>query len=248
MTTEQAERLMAYHDGELNAEDEAEVRELIERDAEAQQFLEALRQADRLAAAELGPMLDVPVPQQLTDTVRGTSGRGGQVVTLPTRQRANWSWAVAAGLTLMVALGTRQLLMGPGGDGPTSYDRLVQNALESTPSGEIAVSADGEWQLTPVSSVLTAEGRYCRDYAAEGPAGQLVGLACRSPAGRWQRAIEQRDQAEQSGNAFLPAEGETDAALDDLLQREGAVHLGYAAEQRAIRSGWALSAGEGPDQ
>lgn len=248
MTTEQAERLMAYHDGELNAADASEVRSMIQRDAEAQRFLESLRQADRLAGEELDSMLEAPVPQKLVDTVRGTPAGGAKVVRLPTRQRATWSWAIAAGVTLMLAFGVRQLVLGPGNGASGSYQLLVQEALESTPSGEVAVSADGGWQLTPVSSVLTADGRYCRDYAARGPEGQLMGLACRSGTGRWERIVEEHDRTARPGGGYLPAEGATDAALDEMLGREGAVPLGYAAELRAIKSGWPPSASEGPEE
>ncbi len=112
-------------------------------------------------------------------------------------------------------------------------------ALESTPMNGAANSPADGWNITPLLTFSSQDGRYCRKYAAQRPTETMIGVACRDTTGTWSAKVESAGRLEdkaanRSKPAGLASPPEVDAAVD---QRKGDV-LSLEEEQEAMRRGW----------
>jgi hypothetical protein len=171
-------------------------------------------------AAAFAETLTEPVPDRLLalfDADAVAAARDAQApATVPAsssmRRRARgWPLALAASVLLTVLVSTlhRQV--------PTAtLDATVVAALEHNASG--VPQADGEpvtREVLPLSTVVAADGRYCRDYevtdlATATPASSRA-RACRGPSG-WEAVTTTVAQADAPVDAYVPASGSTPGA------------------------------------
>jgi hypothetical protein len=241
------ETLMAYADGELDAEQRKEVEALLERDPEARAMVRKFRESADLLKDGLDSVLTEPVPQRLIDAI-GATAPASNVVELrrsPGRVRRSNFWpslAAAASLVLAVGLVGSILLLDrakpPATDVATVH--ALQQALEGLPSGAVLETGDGI-RVMPVLTFRAADGRVCREYEREAPLGSATGLACRDEAERWIAEVEVERDPMQDGsaeNAYQPAGGAGDP-ISEVLDRLGAgAALSAEEEGRLLGSGW----------
>jgi hypothetical protein len=239
---EHMDKLMALHDGELSDDELRDVQALLERDPGAQRCLDMLTNADAAFAQSAAAMLSEPVPQRLVDTVRGTtqvSAQTAQILPFP-RRKALVSLAVAAGLATILITGMPELRRNaPGQNSPPAFASLLQDTLETLPSGDIHSSDDGRIQITPLATYRHEDAGFCREYMARDGDRELEGLACREPSGGW-AVVNQREFSTADGSRYRAAEGQESSAAASQL--ETAVSLSYAEEAAALESGWQRSA------
>jgi len=136
------EKLMALHDGELTEEQAREVRELLDKQPDGQSSMLMLERADEEFRRAARGMLELPVPQELIDTIRESGGpvietrKVDNIVAFP-RRRAAVNLAVAAGLAAVVVAGIwPSFKTGDDGSSPkgqATYAALLQETLENTP-------------------------------------------------------------------------------------------------------------------
>ena len=97
-------KLMAYVDGELEAEDVREVEALLETSEEARELVAKLQGSGDLLKETYAPVLSAPAPQHMVEAIKGKSGRSN-VVKL-SRFSVPKSWmAMAASVALGVIVG-----------------------------------------------------------------------------------------------------------------------------------------------
>lgn len=242
--------LMAYVDGELTPAQVARVDAAIAADpvlAAAVARQRTLR--DRLAAA-YAPILDEPVPESLTRTLRPTLPEPDNVIALPTRAAPapqlsrnvpRWGvpqWAAMAA-SLLLGVAVSQWLSKPdaarlqadGGSLMAGADLsgALERQLASVPDPAAAVAVGLTFR--------DAGGRYCRSFAIESRQ-RLAGLACRAPDGRWQVPVVMESSAASGGELRQAATALPPAVLDEVDARISGEPLDAARERRARDAGW----------
>lgn len=186
-----AKKLIAsYHDGELDPVASAEARQMINGDAEARQYYEALKRSDDLLHQLFDPVLKKPIPKRIDSAVQRLSRR---------QHYMRWApMALAAGIALIAVLLIRQQQLDR-----QLHDRfeemqreivqLRNQTLENTPSGTsatwVTALGDSRIDVMPVRTYRTTDNRYCREYEeritdAKGVEIRL-GIACRVSKANW---------------------------------------------------------------
>lgn len=190
MKEESRELIIAYHDGELGPDASAEARRLLEVDAEARGFYEALQQTDILLHQALDPILEKPMPTGIDATVRRLNRRRWVSNSVP--------FALAASLAVIAILVVRQgqfdqELHEQFAEMQREVVKLRNQALENTPSGTAATwvspTGDSRFDVTPVKTYRTKDNRYCREYEEKITDSKGIevrrGIACRVGKANW---------------------------------------------------------------
>jgi len=171
------ETLMAYADGELDAETRRAIEAEMAVDPQVAKEVERHRSMRVEVGGAFAGVLDEPVPDRLLRAAKKTGAKAEQ----PRRQ---WSWpewtSIAASLLLGV-LGGRALLHQPdrgsglivaGVDGRVIAGGALAQALSEQLSSEDGSGVDIGLSFHAKS------GEYCRTFGARG-ANPVVGFACR---------------------------------------------------------------------
>lgn len=229
------EMLMAYADGEIDAEQREHLSERLAHDAGLRKRLEVFRETDRTLSRHYDDVLHQPVPAHLLDLVRNADVKTQPEGTI--RRIAAWlrgnagtsaaprvGWAAAsAAAALAVGIGIGTWLesgpVTPAGDrfALLSVDNnhlwaqgALKDALEQVGSGDAKSweAAPGETgNIYPVLTFRDRAGQFCREYAVTAsPEASAVGIACRRDTGQWSIEIHTAQPADAAGGApFRPA-------------------------------------------
>lgn len=266
------EILMAYADGEVSADWRQDVETYLATDPNAQQRLQAFTRTGRDLGLLFDRPMREAVPERLVAFVTGAPGKNGadsasssvQVLLYPVKKHAaparlsGGTWAIAASVVLLSAIGAGTLFyhergrdladassygLEQAGDGSKVAGAVLAAALETTPSGKVAVRTIDEDQasIRPSFTFRSVRGEYCRQYEVHGAKlGGLSGVACREGTGAW-RVEVQTASADRHGDsgAIIPAGKESSQAVDAVVDRliSGDV-LGQVDEASAIGGGW----------
>lgn len=245
MTTD--EILSAFIDGELPAEEMAEVRREVETNASLAARVEALKKADRVVAGAYRAIADEPLPQGVLDLLAADSRAANSNVVALSRRRAGgsaryWPAALAASLALAAGVGLG-LQFSAGGAliaGTVEKGNPLYAALETTPSaGTARIGGRHGATFTPVPSFRSQAGDFCREFSLSSGDRANRAVACRGEdAWTVEFAVAAAPQATDSG-AYSTASSGLNAAfdsfVDDLIANEP-----FAPEEEAalIEAGW----------
>lgn len=225
------ELIMAYADGETGPDETARAEALLAEKPEARTVLARLRAVDGSVKASLDGVLDEPVPERLIQAASEGGSATGRLLRFPDRWRVAPShWALAA--SVVVALGAVFFWTGTSDPDSNTLRTFVYQALEQTPSGERRTDPDRGWQVMPLASYETADGRLCREYAGRTGDDTLSGLACRTDTREWESLVS---ETRAPATGFQPAsgpEGAVAAALEQLQAGEA-----LTAQEEADRLG-----------
>lgn len=225
-------RLMAYLDGQTDAEESAGIRAALASNPDLQaQAARWQAQAQKLRAG-FDPILEEPVPARLRELV---SPRQAQVFAFPFRP-GPWrnfgagiaALAAAALLGFQIGAGPNSTLLRSGAHGVWAKGALAQ-ALERQASGPAAAG--------PIAIAFTLDrpdGAPCRAFRAQQPG--LDGLACREAEG-W-KVIAFGAQAGGAPNTYRPASGLSAGVLAALEELQGSETLDAEAEVARIKAEW----------
>ncbi|WP_323751490.1 hypothetical protein [Marinobacter sp.] len=235
------EKLSAFLDGELLAEEMQQIRDRLAVEPALAARLGELSMVDQALQAHYGEIDDRPLPAAITQLLASADSEqerpSNNVVRFPLwrRLQAHTGKAIAAALVGGFALA--QWLSLPTMDADASWQEVAQ-ALESTPSGTHYTLATGE-QLTPRLTFVNHDGEYCRQFRVQGDIGRSESIACRSGAGgqQWDLAVRLEVADRVSGDRYQTASG--GALLDDTLDKMMAGPLlAPEDEQRLIKQQW----------
>lgn len=243
------EQIAAYVDGALDEAEAARVAAAIAQEDDARAYAEEIERANRLLRQAFGAPMAEAVSADLQNTLlRHPQGRGSEVISpIGTRRRRTpfLPLALAASVALAIGIGAGVAFLGGWGGhgqrlavlGPAPADGPLHAALEHLSSGE--VSPEG---VQPMLSFRDGKGRICREFEVIGelPQGREFGIACRTPAERWQVEIGVAAPTSEGGEGgFRPASGPAGDALDTMLDALGAgPALSPAEEAELLRRGW----------
>lgn len=191
------ETLMAFADGELDAETSARVEAAMETDDELVMRVASFIESRAQAAAALKPIIDEAVPEALMRAVEKMIEEKRVSETAPAREdnvvafrpaarpvRSSWILPLAASLAAAV-FGLGGYLAGQANAPQPSLafaaiaDPTMLRVLDAAPSGSQSTVAAGAVKL--VSSFRDGSGALCREFElAEVAGGTTVTVACRA--------------------------------------------------------------------
>lgn len=213
MITLNESTLIAYVDGELDAETARMVEAELNTDANAHKYVEHLREIAALSRIAFNDTLHEAVPQALKEAIyknaaAANANPSGNVVTFAPRAKSEWKIALpmaAAIAFLVLGLGggyqyaqtrsgnTLKLAAFSLQQDQVAMDVALNQALEVNMGGDTKT-----WQnpdshrsatFTPVSTYQDKSGAFCREYRKDVKTGDKAattfGLACRNPKGIW---------------------------------------------------------------
>ncbi|HYD74212.1 MAG TPA: zf-HC2 domain-containing protein [Candidatus Binatia bacterium] len=180
-----AATLMAYADGELSAEERAEIERALAADPALRAQLETHQKMRVQLGGAYADILDDPVPERLLSAARGPTPQAAEVVDLSARREAKAKWSVrewgamAASLVggLVIGLGamnTQAPLITVTGDGMSArgtLERALDTQLASDEADAVRIGL----------SFRTEDGGYCRTF--ELTERGTSGIACRDADG-----------------------------------------------------------------
>lgn len=223
------ETLMAFADGALAAERAAEAAAAVAADP----VLAAKVERFRAVRAKVGLLKDSApgARDRLMDDAR-------QAVAQRAAASRTWIPVLAAGVTgLAIGLGVAVLGRGDGladfrNDGAATG--LLEAALDGTASGQVA--RKGGESVSPIYTVVAADGRPCRAFRALAGQAAYEGAACRD-GGTWRLVVLAATPRPTSG--FAQASGDEPAAVTAAIDGlDPSDPLGMAAEQALIARRW----------
>ena len=212
MITLDESTLIAYVDGELDAQTAREVELNLGKDDDARKYVEHLREIVALSRVAFNDTLHEAVPQALKDTIlKGGVTQASQpenVVAFAPRAKNEWK------LALPMAAAVACLLLGLGGGyqySETASNKAVklasfslqqdQTSMNSALNKALEVNLENDthtWinpntgrsaAFTPVHTYQDKSGKFCREYRKDMTAGgqkeTTFGLACRNDQGMW---------------------------------------------------------------
>lgn len=204
--------LVAYVDGELDAETAREVEMALARDPGARQTVKALSASAAMVRAAFNDPLHEEVPSRLmaylTRPEKPELGEPGGYARPPDHGRVSrYVLALAASLlALMVGLGGGYVLFGStdpyrlevaGGEGAPGDDRIggvIYRALEAEASGQEFAWRDAargrSGTVVAMKGFKTSTGQTCREFRSSidqgADAKTRYGLGCRNTDGSWE--------------------------------------------------------------
>jgi anti-sigma factor RsiW len=242
------EELMAYADGELDAERRRAIEAALAADAVLRARVSALgAQRERVAAA-YAEVLDDPVPARLRVLLeREAQPQSADVVDLAaarahsTQRRAapRLSWLQWGGMAATLVLG---LLLGlqfaqrSDGDaliGERDGQLIASGALAQVLDAQLASEPPAASGLAVQLSFVDKGGRYCRSFSSA----RIAGLACRD-AGQWAVLVTAPAQGDAAAPMRQAASSLPRAVLDAVDTRIEGNALTAAQERDARTRNW----------
>ncbi|WP_435417066.1 hypothetical protein WAB17_09220 [Parerythrobacter aurantius] len=227
------EMIAAYADGELDAERVAMMEAAVAADPGMADLVAKHRALRARLSANFAPMLEQPVPSNLTALLQPASGDSGVASFAAARQRRGLApvvrrWAPIAGPALAASL---VLAMWQPWQGSRSSPGYARGALASALDTQLVATQRPGTQTRILLSFENAAGQYCRAYRG----GESGGIACRDATG-WKIERAFGVEAAQSGEyRQAGSESEILSAAQEMAQG-GA--LDAAGESAARQQGW----------
>jgi hypothetical protein len=227
--------LMAYADGELLAEQRAEIERALVADPALRAQLETHQKMRAQLSGAYADILDEAVPKRLLTAARGPAPQAAEVVDFSARREAKARWSVrewgamAASLVggLVIGLGamnTQAPLIAVTADGMNargSLERALNTQLASDEAGAVRIGL----------SFRTEEGGYCRTF--ELTERGTSGIACRDANG-WEVPMT----AAHGAQGDIRMAGASEAVLNVVATMIDGDPLDAEAEAAARDANW----------
>lgn len=244
------ETLMAYVDGELDAEGVAVVEQAMREDPALATAVDAQRGLRQRLQQAYAPVLDEPMPERLLAAVNAgaaneTPATDATVVPLRASRdtrtpRRGWHWPEWTALAASLAIG---VLVAPWlrPDAPPallemSGDGLVARAgLAHALDNRLASEGAGPGPVSVGLSFRARDGHYCRTFVLAPPRA-VAGLACREGDGWRVSALGEARPA--GGELRLASAPLPPAVLSEVDARLQGDPLDAAGERDAREAGW----------
>lgn len=245
--------LMAYADGELDAETRREIEQALAGDVDLAARLSVFTRTRQTASEALEPLLDVPVPDALASSIAQMVERHESQSTTPDKIADNvvafdrkprfmaprLDLALAASVALVAGGILGYLASGSNGAPSTNgvlaaqfNDPGLPSALATVASGE-ELSLDGGGRFRAIASFRDEAGSFCREFEVDNAdASTVVSVACEAD-GQWR--VRFSVAAASADDGFAPASSLE--ALDAYLMAIGASEPLSDDDERASLGG-----------
>ncbi len=246
------ERLSAYIDGELSADEAAALVERLANEPALVQRLEAMRAGDDAVRAVYRNLDDLPLPDGVTRLLEADTAGPAAGNVVPMRRRVmprfvNLPVAIAASIALVAGfLALRQTQDDPHLNAVDAMvagrvDKEVHELLETAISG-IPERLGDSAEVQVVLSFESESGDYCRQLYVAATERSVHGVACRGTSG-WQLEAVAVGAPGVPGGQFQPAASDAPepvlAAIDGLIGDRDS--LSIDEEKALISESWKKS-------
>jgi surface antigen len=239
MNDSDMEIVSRYIDGELSVDERAsfEARLVDEPALEA-----ALEEALKLDA-ELKTTFHARGTDSVPPRIAAMLGApADNVVAFPARPRKRVQFAIAASVAAVCGVLITQNMQNsePGLPELLQEDRLLSQALESTPSMATGweTLADGR-QLRPVLTFPSTAGSWCREYLLSTADNDWRGVACRDADGAWITEALGSESFLNPGDAYQPAgAGDSDQVATFIGENAADIALSRGQEADVMANNW----------
>jgi hypothetical protein len=217
-------RIIAWIDGELPADEAAQVAALVAADPTLAALADRHRRLRARFATAFAPLAEPkPVPKVISlAAVR--AAKQSDAATPRRAQRWAWPGAIAASLLLGLLIGQHQVATGIGDrQNALALDRSIAAALDTQASGNAGA-------VRIALSFRNKQGDYCRGFSAS----HLSGIACRVQQG-W--TLRYGGQGEGATSDYRMATGNAPmmAAVGAMIDGEA---LDRDGEAMLLKKGW----------
>lgn len=241
------ETLMAYADGEVDADTRRQIEAAIALDPSIAERISKHRGLRADLGAAFNGVLEEPIPKHLLDAAGASPATKSATVAdlsavRAAKQRAGkphrWSWPEWTSIAASLVIG---ILAGRAALQPSKSDLFATNANGIVATGELSAALTdrigGASDDAPVSiglSFRTKDGEYCRSFAT----GSSAGFACRE-ADTWKVRALSESTAQAPSGEYRRAGTELPpgilAAIEDHMAGEA---LDQEQERAAKERGW----------
>jgi hypothetical protein len=230
MMTVSREELAAYADGELSAEREAAVAAQIAADPALARELEAHRALKARLASHFAPIVEEPLPEALTASLRSKEAEVVNFSAVRERMEAKrtlprWGWIAGPALAASLALA---VFLPRSGEPATGYaDAQLAAVLDS----QLVADQQPDATTRILLSFRNGDSDICRAFS-----GSEGGIACRDERGWKLEAIGEGSAG--SGTDYRMAGAGDSELLAKVQDIASGPALDAEAERRARANGW----------
>lgn len=179
------EKLSAYLDNELKANERAQLEERLAQDMQLQQALAKLEQSNVIARNYFSELDNKPMPINLEAMILNAKPsnveaeqKTAQIFSFPSVKVATWSFASAASILFAVGI---WMLMPPAESNVNAY---LLTVLNTEPSGSVT-TINSELKVEVIASYKNQQGIVCRALIEHSPQSSNPAFACLKQ-GQWQ--------------------------------------------------------------
>lgn len=251
------EKLSAYIDGELAADEIAAIDHALKSDAALAARVDHMRRPDRLIAAAYSEIDKEPMPDAVMDLLQNgpdqsKSKMNGKVIQFPLQRfiQSPQQWATPLAASLALAIGVGLGLQLSGNNSASQNDELpfasiidasspIHQTLETILSGETMTAGDS--LIIPVLTFKSKDGDYCREFSITSGAIANRAVACRH-YDQWNLKFAVVVPS-QSGNAsdYTTASAEIGGQFDSFVESLMADDALDADDEQALLRKWDAS-------
>jgi hypothetical protein len=230
MMTVSREELAAYADGELSAEREAAVAAQIAADPALARELEAHRALKARLASHFAPIVEEPLPEALTASLRSKEAEVVNFSAVRERMEAKrtlprWGWIAGPALAASLALA---VFLPRSGEPATGYaDAQLAAVLDS----QLVADQQPDATTRILLSFRNGDSDICRAFS-----GSEGGIACRDERGWKLEAIGEGSTG--PGTDYRMAGASDSELLAKVQDIASGPALDAEAERRARANGW----------
>jgi hypothetical protein len=236
------EVLMAYADGEADAQTGAMVEAAMRDDPEVSRRVAEHRALRTAMQGAFSAVLNEPVPQRLVNAARGDTAANARRASMGNVSARPQTWrpfAMAASLLVGLAVGylgwhSSNVVMKAGSNG----ELIAAAGLADTLSNQLSADRSAKQVATTGLSFRAKTGNYCRTFSLIG-SNASSGLACREGS-EWKIQVLARAPQPAAGSAnFRPAASADVPAVRMAVEESIAGEpLDQAGEIAARQKGW----------
>jgi hypothetical protein len=246
------ETLMAYADGELDADTRRAIEAAMTTDSEIAAQIERHRALRSQLGAAFDGILDEQVPDHLLEAAQSSpAGTASKVVDLTelrarkaegVAQRRRWSWpewtSIAASLLVGVLVGRAALQSSPSNLVAAKGDGVIASgALAAALSDQVGAAAGSDATVAVGLSFRAKSGEYCRTFSTH-QQGALAGFACRA-SDQWRVHALMQTDPKTSGGDYRTAGSELPRPILEAVQQSIEGDALDAQQEAAARArGW----------
>ena len=239
------ETLMAFADGELTPEEAARIESAMDADDELVARVALFTQTRAASKTALKPLLDEPVPPQLTSAIeamiarrRSAEAPAGNVVALPARTPNRWMLPLAASLAAVVIGGLAGYRLAGSGAGSEGLqvagidNSELDDALATVAAGEERQLTGAGRRFRAIATFRDAGGATCREFEVDSAdRSTVISVACLA-GGQWRVSFAVAAAGNDAG--YAPAS--STQALDAYLAAiEAGEPMSRETEAEALR-------------
>lgn len=252
------ELLVAYVDDELDPDQRAMVKGVLESNPALSRRADEMRLARDLLSEGFPLEKDVRLPARVETAVKNLAAASAPHSSsrrIAFRVRHRWSRAIAAGLLLCGVVGASYVIWRDASeltaDKVTALTQIdpqnpLHDVLESRPSAVLIEVPKENAAMRAVLTFRAKDGRFCREFEILSDAGGSTGIACRENDHWRTEVLVKAAPASPNSNYYVPAGASDDSAVAEVFERLAQDEPLSATQEVHLLAGWRTTPAQHP--